>query len=881
MKTRLLVLLSRVQAALSGRRADADLNQEIDAHLTMLADENIRRGMTPDEALRQARLRFGGVAQLEESQREQRGFPRLEGILRDVRYALRVLRKSPGFTLVAVLTLAVGIGATTTMFGVARAVLLRPLPYHEPNRLVRIFETNPLKRWTRTAAAPANFADWQKQNTVFAELAAYSGTNDQGEAQINLFLTGQGEPQRLKALSVSGNLLRVLGAQPWLGRTFTDEETFEGPGRVVIISYGLWQSLFAGDPGIVGRTVQLSGRNVDVVGVMPPGFFFPGRDVQLWIPFAYKPTVFVQARRPHWLNVIARLRPGVSLEQAQQDMKTIAGRLEQMYPDTNTKMGVRLEGFHDSLALTSRAPLLMLLSAVGFLFLIVCVNLANLQLGRAAGRTREMAVRQALGASRGRLIRQLLTEGLVLSVLGGAAGLALAAAGRAALLQLAPSALPIFADLRLDRTVVIFNVALAMLAPIVFGLAPAVSASRADTLNDRSESTSTGSRTMLVACEVALSTVLVIGAGLLVRSLIRLQNVDPGFNRENAVTFNLALPGARYPEDANVVRAVQEIERRIREQSGVQAVGAASTLALRGFTWTGDATVEGRSADDYERELRHESITPDYFRAMGTRLIAGRFLTEFDGAPRNTVTVVNESLAKKYFRGADALGKRITFGRPTDKDPWVTIVGVVADMKQDRLDAAVQPEVFVPLADNTQNGITFVVRAVGSTDAVLAAARARVREVDKDLVLTDVTTLGELVQASVGDQRFRTSLLSGFAAVALFLAALGIYGVLAYFVTQRRRELGIRLALGAPPAGLFRMVVRQGMRPVLAGSLVGLAGAYAVTGLMTTLLFGIQPLDPTTYAVTAAVLGAVALCACAVPASRATHVDPLIALREE
>ncbi|PYR60623.1 MAG: hypothetical protein DMF91_11795 [Acidobacteria bacterium] len=308
MRARLLVLLSRVQAVLSGRRVDTDLNQEINAHLRMLTEENVRRGLTPDEAYRQARVHFGGIAQLQESQREQRGFPRIDLMVRDVRYGLRVLRRSPGFTIVAVVTLAVGIGATTTMFGVARAVLLRPLPYHEPDRLVRIFETNPLKRWTRTAAAPANFADWQKQNTVFAEMAAYSGTNDQGEAQINLFLTGQGDPQRLKALSVSGNLLRVLGTRPWLGRTFTDDETFEGPGRVVVISYGLWQSLFGGDPGIVGRTVQLSGRNVDVVGVMPPGFFFPGRDVQLWIPFAYKPTVFVQARRPHWLNVIARLR---------------------------------------------------------------------------------------------------------------------------------------------------------------------------------------------------------------------------------------------------------------------------------------------------------------------------------------------------------------------------------------------------------------------------------------------------------------------------------------------------------------------------------------------------------------------------------------------
>ena len=885
MWTRLLVLLSRVQALLSGRRVDADLNHEIDAHLAMLVEENIRRGMTPDEARRQARLRFGGVVQLQESQREQRGFPRIELALGDVRYALRLLRKSPGFTTVAVLTLAVGIGASTTMFSVARAVLLRPLPYQQPDRLVRVFETNPLKRWTRTAAAPANFADWQKQNTVFAEMAAYSGTNDQGETQINLFLTGQGDPQRLKALSVSGNLLRLLGVSPLLGRTFTDEETFEGKGRVVVLSYGLWQTLFAGDPGVVGRTISLSGRAWDVVGVMPRGFFFPGRDVQLWIPFGYKPSVFVEARRPHWINIVGRLRPGVTLEQAQRDMKAIAARLEQMYPDTNTKMGVRLEGFHDSLALTSRAPLLMLLTSVGCLFLIVCVNLANLQLGRAAGRTREMTIRLALGASRGRLVRQLLTEGLVLSTLGGGAGLALAAASRTALLQLAPAALPIFADLRLDRTVLVFNVALSMLAPMVFGLLPAVTSSRTDTLNDRSESTSRRSRStraLLVGCEVALSMMLAIGAGLLLRSFVHLQNVDPGFDRNQVVAFNLSLPGARYPEDADALRAFREIERRIREQPGIKAVGATSTLALRGSTWTGDATVEGRSADDYERELRHESITPDYFRAMGTRLLAGRFLTEFDGAPHTPkVTLANETLARKYFRGAEALGKRITFGRPKDKEEWVTIVGIVADAKQDGLDAAVQPEVYVPAADNTQNQMTFVVRTAGSTEAVLATARAQVHEVDKDLVLTEVTTLDDLVQASVGDQRFRTSLVSGFAGVALFLAALGIYGVLAYFVTQRKRELGIRLALGAPPARLFSMVVGQGMRPVLAGSLVGLAGAYVATGLMTTLLFGIEPLDPATYALTTAILGIVALCACAVPASRATRVDPLSALREE
>jgi putative ABC transport system permease protein len=884
MRAWLATLAARIHGVLTANRQDDEFGREMAAHLDLLTDEHVRRGLAPGEARRQAILRFGGPMQISEQQHENRGLPFLDAARQDLRYALRALRRNPGFAAAAVLTLGIGLGAATTMFGVVRAVLLRPLPYADPDRLVRVYENNPLKHWTKNVVAPANYADWRAQNTVFEDVAAYEGFGKEGSLASDVYLTGSGEPQGLKALSVSGNLMRLLGVHALLGRTFTDEETFEGQGQVVVLSYGLWQSLFAGDPGVVGRTMTLSGRTYDIVGVMPPAFAFPGRDVQLWMPLAYAQSTFTTARRPHWLNVVARLRPGVPIARAREEMHAIATRLERQYPDTNTQMGVDLDPFHESLTGEQRPALLMLFSAVGVLFLIVCVNIASLQFGRAVSRTREMAIRHALGAGRRRLIRQLLTESLVLSASGGAVGLALAALARTALTRWAPDALPLFADVRVDGPVLIFMAGLCLAAPMAFGLLPALSSSRADHLTERAESASRRTRSLrdlLVACEVGLSVVLVVGAVLLVRSLMRLQQVDPGFNQEHVVAFTVSLPGARYTDAAKRYLAFDAIERGLRDDPSVQAVGASSTLALRGVTWTGDATVEGRGPTDYERELRHESITPGYFRAIGARLVAGRMIDEHDTRDQPPVAMVNAALARRYFRGENAVGRRITFGRPQDHSPWVTIVGVVADGKQDGLDKPVEPEEYSPLAQRLQNPLTFAVRTTADTEAAIAAARRAVRAVDKDVALTHVTTLQEVVRSSMGDHRFRTALLSAFAAVALLLAAVGIYGVLAYFVTQRGRELGVRLALGARPRALFLMVVGQGLRPVVAGAIVGLMGAVALTGLMKSMLFGIEPADPTTYAVTAAVLAAIAAAACAVPALRATRVDPLVALRDE
>ena len=883
----LAILASRIRGLFTAGRQDQEFDLEMAVHLDMLTDDNIGRGLAPAEARRQAVLRFGGRVQIREQQHQNRSLPFVETTMQDIRYGMRALRRSPAYSLVAIATLAIGIGAGTAVFTVVGAVLMRPLPYQAPDQLVRIFETNPLRRWTRNIAAPANYADWRTRNKSFTGIAAYEQFSTNGSGAGDLFLTGFGEPQSLKALGVSGNLFEVLGAAPLLGRTFVEAEQWEGRARVAILSYGLWQSAFGGDPAIVGRTITLSGRGYDVVGVMPRAFFFPGRDVQLWTPFGYTPQLMASSRRPHWLGVVARRRPEVRFEQAREDMTNIAADLERQYPDTNTRMGVRLEPLHDSYASKPRAALLMLSGAVGLLFLIVCANIANLQLSRGVSRARELAIRRALGAGRRRVLRQLLTESLLLSVIGGALGFGLAALARVALTRYAASAIPLFAVVQTDRTVLFFALGLSMIAPVIFGIAPALSTSRSGQVTERSESASRETRWLrhlLVTGEVALSIVLVVGAVLLLRSLGRLQDVDPGFAKEHAITFTISLPAARYPDNAVRYRTFLELERRLREQPGVQAVGATSTLALRGFTWTGDTTIEGRAATDYERDTRHISMTPGYVGAMGIRLLAGRLFDTGDTRDKPQVTIVNESLARLYFRGlanADIVGKRVAFGRPQDNSPWVTIVGVVADEKQDGLDRPAEPTEYSSIGQRLQNPLTFVVRTTIDPDAAFAGVRAQVAAVDRDLALTQPATLEAVVETSMDDARFRTTLLAVFAGIALLLAALGIYGVLAYFVSQRSRELGIRLALGARPRALFLMVVGQGLRPVAIGVAIGLAGAMGVTTLMQSLLFGVTPVDPAAYVVATGVLGAIAAAACALPALRATRVDPLVALRDE
>jgi putative ABC transport system permease protein len=804
----------------------------------------------------------------------------------DFRYAIRSLLRERGFTVVAATTLALGIGTTTAMFSVARAVLWRPLPFLQPDRLVEIWETNPLIGWTDAQVASANFADWQKRNTVFTGIAAYQGGGAKAENGADVYLTGQSEPQRLKALRVSGNLFDVLGANPFLGRTFRDEETFAGKNRVVVLSYALWQSAFAGDPHVVGRNISLNTANFEVVGVMPDEFFFPARGVQIWIPLGYQPQAFYSARRPHGLRTVARLRPGVTLGQAQSQMLAIAAQLELEYPDTNTKMGVGTGPFRDWTVGKTRSPLLILMGAVGFLLLIVCANVANLQLSRGVRRAREIGIRTALGASRFQIARQLLTESLVVSLFGGALGFSVALALRTLLLKAAPAALPLLSEVRIDWAVAGFNLAISLLAPALFGVLPAFSTHRAETLSDRTHAASAQSRRarhVLVAGEVALSVMLVAGAGLLVESLLRLEHVNPGFNPEHVVSFNVLFSNVRYRKEEPIVAAVQEVERQFRRDLRIEQVGAVSGLPLKGSVWTGAATIEGESADRYEREVWHKSITPDYFRAIGTPLLRGRMLEERDSQlAAQPVTMINETFARKWFPGQDATGKRINFGRPTEQgNPWVTIVGVVADAKQDGMDKPAQPEVYLPFVADVENSVTFVIRSSADPEQIARMARDTVRSIDTNLAPTDVITMRELVSGSVQQERFRTTLLSGFAGAALLLAAIGIYGVLAYAVTQRTREIGIRMALGAQRSQLIAMVFRQGMAPVTYGVLIGITGALVCARLIRALLFGVDATNLTTYVGSAATLLAVAMCACYFPARRATRVDPTVALRDE
>ncbi len=870
--------LRRVAGLFGQGRRDRELDDELRSHLALQAEDLERTGMDPAAARREAALRLGSVEAVKEAYRERRGLPLVETTLQDLRYAARSLRHDALASTLTVATLGIGIGATTAMFGVAQAVLLRPLPYPEPGRLVRITETNPLKGWTGVSAAPANFADWRRDNTSFADIA--------GHSRGNVFLTGRGEPQPLQALYSTGNLFDVLEVSAEIGRTFVNEETFEGKDGVAVLSHGLWQARFGGDPQIVGQTIVLDAKPYTVVGVMPPSFFHPDREVQVWIPLGFKPAAFTEQRRPHYLRTIARLRPGVSIERATEEMQGIAARLEREYPDTNTKMGVRLDFFHSTLSDEKRPALLMLLAAVGVLFLVVCSNVANLLLGRAASRTHEFAIRQALGAARGRLVRQVLTEGLVLSALGGALGLSIAAWLWAALLRWAPSAIPSFAELRLDPWVLLFALGLTFLAPFVFGLGPALTASRCDFLRDRGQighGAERSARPVLVAAEAALSIVLVVGAVLLAQSLLRLEAVNPGFTPAEAVSFSVSLPEARYPEEPKQVqaRAMEEILRRLREQPGVEIVGATRCLPLQGYAYTSDATPEGRTGDDYERELRYNAAAGDYFRAVGAALLRGRFFDDGDDEGSTPVTIVNQALERQYFRGESALGRRIKFGRPQDDDPWVTVVGVVADLRQDGLDQPVKPEAYSPIAQEPSSGLRFVLRGATTAEVLAAGARQAVRSFDPDLAVTDLAPLDDLVSTSTGDARFRTILLAGFAGVALGLAALGVYGVLAYSVARRTREIGVRMALGASRRQLFGMVVRDGMRPVLAGLAVGLPASAAAASVMRSLLFGIAPTDPAAYVSTIAGLAAVAFVACVLPARRALRVEAMTCLRDQ
>jgi putative ABC transport system permease protein len=804
----------------------------------------------------------------------------------DIRYAARTLRKNAGFTLVAVAALALGIGANTAIFSVVNAVLLRPLPFEEPGRIVYLTgRAGADGAPTRVFSYP-NFLDVKSQARVFEHAAAY------GRAQQ--FLTEGDEPERVQGAYVSAEMFPLLGVGPALGRAFTADEDQPGAPRVVVLGHGLWERRFGSDPSVVGREVQFASGPATVVGVMPRGFKFPveERQTEFWMAFARNvPAGQLSNRGAVFLEVVARLAPGVTHEQARAEADVLARRLAEQHPADNTGLGIVVTPLHESLVGETRTALLILLGAVGLVLLIACANVANLLLARAASRQKEIAVRTALGASRLRIVRQLLTESLLLALAGGALGLLLALWGVDLLAAASPADIPRVGEIGLDPWVLLFTLGTSLVTGVVFGLVPAWQASKAevhDALKEGGRGSTEGGRgrvrAVLVVSEVALSLVLLVGAGLLLRSFAQLLDVSPGFESRNLLAADVAF-GTTYKEDAQRVAFVREALARASAAPGVRAVGAVDPLPLGGNFTAYSFEVEGRTParPGEEPDAQHRVVTPDYFRAMAIPVRRGRVFAERDDARAPFVVVVNETFVRRYFGGEEPLGRRLRFdtgGGATD-NPLVEIVGVVGDVRHAGLEAPPDPEMYVPFAQSPRARMSFVARTEADPLAAAPALRAALRQLDARQPVYNVRPMEQLLSQSVARRRFNLALLALFASVALALAAVGIYGVMAYTVEQRRHEIGIRLALGAQARDVFRLVVGQGMGLALAGIGLGLVAALAATRLMSSLLYGVSAADPLTYAGIALLLAGVAFAACYLPARRASRVDPMDALRQE
>jgi putative ABC transport system permease protein len=800
-------------------------------------------------------------------------------MLNDLRYALRQLVKAPSFTVVAILTLALGIGACTAIFSVVNTVLLRPLDYPDPARIVLIRETQ-LPQFPEFSVSPPNYLDWRKQTRSYEYLAAYSG------AGVNL--TGEGEPQRLIGVKATAHYFDVYGVKPVLGRMLLPEEDAPGKNHVVVLSYPFWQRVFGGTRDIVGRAIQLNGEPYTVVGVAPTGFGQTSK-VDVWMPMAFKPEETANDNRgSHYINVAGRLKPGVTVAQAKAELDLLATQLAQQYPDSNKGWGIFMMPMQDYSVRDVKPVLYTLLGAVGCVLLIACANIANLLLARATARHREISIRAALGAGRGRLIRQLLTESVVLSVCGGLAGILLARWGLTALLALAPSTLPRIGEIRLDKGVLIFSLGLSVLTGLVFGIAPAWLAARAD-VNEALKQGTRGSteggargrlRSALVVIEVVFALMLLGGAGLLARSFMQLANVDPGFNPDNATLLRLSLPQKKYalPEQQNAF--ADALLERVKVLPGVQAAGVTHSMPLVSDYVLG-FNIEGRPAiapSDLP-STNYYTVTPDYFKAMGIRLIRGRVFTPQDDAKAPRVAIINETLARQHFPNEDPIGKRINI--TNGPDTWREIVGIVGDIKQYGVDKATSAQSYEPFAQVPFTSVNLVVRTNGSPAALLGALRPTVYAIDKDQPIGIIRPLEEIMADSIARQRFAMTLLSVFSAVALVIAAVGIYGVMAYNVVQRTGEFGIRMALGAQQSDVMRLVLTQGGKLIGLGLLIGLAATLAASRAMGSMLFNTSAYDPLTLGTITVVLAVVALVACFFPANRATKVNPIEALRSE
>ncbi|MCU1267457.1 MAG: hypothetical protein JWM21_3775 [Acidobacteria bacterium] len=801
----------------------------------------------------------------------------MEILLRDIRYGIRSLLKRPGFTLVALIALALGIGANTAIFSLVNAVLLRSLPYSQPDRLVWVWG-NIRNGGSRASVSPLDFLDYRQQNTTFEQFAAVFSV------PLPVNLTGNGEPERLTGAAVTGNYFQALGVQPALGRTFVIENEITGRDQVTVLSFALWQKQFGGDPNIVNKKVTLDGKTYDVIGVMPKDFTVP-QPAELWVPMTFDVRPQMKQRKAHFLRPVGRLKDGVTLAQAQADTDAVARRLEAQYPDTNKGWNLRLVSLREQIVGNTKPTLFILFGAVGFVLLIACANVANLLLVRAATREREIALRTALGAGRFRIVRQMITESVLLALAGGTLGTLLAVWGVDLLVTLSADNIPPTAQVKIDASVLAFTLVVSLLTGVLFGLAPALRTLKlnlSESLKEGGRSGSEGAqrnrtRSVLVVVESAVAVMLLIGAGLLVRSLLQLQNTDPGFDAHNVLTMRVDLPEQKYSTPEKSTNFFQQLESRIATLPGVESVGTISELPLSGQPNDMPYTVEGRppSAPDQGFDDDFRRVNQNYFHTLRIPLLRGRNFTEQEVRQGAKVLIISDLLARQVFPNEDPLGKRLVMAMGNQA---FEIIGVVGDIRHHALELQPAPAMYMPTDDLWMN---VVIRTKGNPAAMTAAVRKEVQAIDPDQPIAAVKTMDQWLDTAVAAPRYRTTLLGLFAALALILAATGIYGVMSYSVTQRTHEIGVRMALGAKQFDVLKLVIRQGMVLVLIGVALGLGGAVALTRVMSSLLFGVTAKDPLTFVAVALLLALVAFVACYIPARRATKVDPLTALRYE
>ena len=802
----------------------------------------------------------------------------MDTLLRDIRYGFRSLLKRPGVSVIALIALTLGIGANTAIFSLVNAVLLKPLPFHEPDQLVWVFG-NIRNAGNRASVAPLDFLDYRSQNKTFEQFAAHFGS------PMALNLTGSGEPERLNASGVTGNYFQTLGVTPALGRGFSLENEKTGQDQVAVLSHAFWSKRFGGDASVLNKTIVLDGRSVEIIGVMPKLFSFP-QNADLWVPMNFDSSPEMKQRKAHFLRPIGRLKPGVTLAQAQADTDVIAREMERLYPESNTGWNLRIVSLRDQLIGNTQGTIFILFGAVGLVLLIACANVANLLLVRAASRQKEVALRAALGASRWRIMRQVITESLLLALIGGALGALLATWGVQLLLKIGEGSIPLTADVKIDATVLGFTLLVSMTTGVLFGLAPALRTlklSLTDSLKEAGRGAGEGmlrnrTRSVLVVLESAIAVVLLIGAGLLIRSLVELLKTNPGFDADNVLTMRVDLARKKYDTPEKAANFFRELETRVSALPGVEAVGTVTELPLSGQRNDMPFTVEGRppvaTNEAFGADFRR--VNQHYFQALRIPLLRGRNFTENEVQQSSKVLLVSEQLVSAVFPNEEPLGKRLVLAMGNDQ--W-EIIGIVGDIRDRSLEGQPNAAMYLPTRQTGRNNL--VIRNGENPLSLAGAVRREVQAIDPDQPVAAVRTMNDWIDSSVAGPRYRTMLLGIFAGVALLLASTGIYGVMSYSVAQRTHEIGVRMALGARRWDVLKLVIRQGMVLVVIGVILGLFGAFALTRVMSSLVFGVTTKDPVTFAAVALVLTLVALIACYIPARRATKVDPLVALRYE